>query len=126
MVLTMRGCACPSAFTAMPPRKSRYFLPVESKTYAPSPCVNTIDARLYVGSRNCSASLSAGNGRVGFAALRLRTTRATDALIRVGLDLPIMPPKGPPGLRRQEVRAQRACRELQPPQQATSLPQLAP
>ncbi len=27
MTLTMRGCAWPSALTAMPPRKSRYFLP---------------------------------------------------------------------------------------------------
>src|ERR1700756_2294228 len=94
MVFTMRGCAWPSAFTAMPPRKSRYFLPVESKTYAPRPCVNTIGERLYVGNRNCSASLSAGHGRTGFSADRLRDVLETDAATRVVLSLRIMRPNG--------------------------------
>src|ERR1700751_4552227 len=73
----------------MPPRKSRYFFPVESKTYAPRPWVNTIGERLYVGNRNWSASLSAGNGRTGFAVDCLRTALETDAATRLVFGLRI-------------------------------------
>src|SRR6266851_8181151 len=68
IVLTMRGCAWPSALTAMPPRKSRYFLPVESKTNAPRPWVMTTGGRLYVGKRNCSASSRRVSGLMDFTA----------------------------------------------------------
>src|SRR5258708_37252365 len=95
MVLMMRGCACPSAFTAMPPRKSRYFFPLESKTNAPRPCVNTIEERLYVGKRNRPASLSAAAGRTGLGVERLREARETDAATRLVLALRIMRPKKP-------------------------------
>src|SRR5438094_3367901 len=94
MTFTMRGCAWPRAFTAMPPRKSRYFLPVESKTSAPLPRVNTIDERLYVGNRNWSASLSACGERAGFRTDRFREAFETDPLPRVVFDLRIIFLKG--------------------------------
>src|SRR6266700_5732893 len=93
MVFMMRGCACPSAFTAMPPRKSRYFFPLESKTYAPRPRVNTVEERLYVGKRNCSASPSADTRRTSLGSTRLREVRETDAATRVVFGLLITRPK---------------------------------
>src|SRR5436853_7339312 len=80
----------------MPPRKSRYFFPVESKISAPLPRVNMIGERLYVGNRNWSASLSACGERAGFGTDCLREAFETDALIRVVFDLRIIVPKGLP------------------------------
>src|SRR5256885_2622081 len=103
----------------MPPRKSRYFLPVESKTSAPLPRVNTIGERLYVGNRNWSASRSACGERAGFRSNCLPEVFETDALIRVVFDLRIIflkgLPKGPLRNRRESRarpdHAQRGCPE---------------
>src|SRR5437879_10300791 len=78
----------------MPPRKSRYFFPVESKTYAPRPWVMTTGWRLYVGRRNCSASSRRMSGLGVWAdpCLSLLTGRVRDFSFD---DVRIMPPKEP-------------------------------
>src|SRR5882757_5640771 len=108
MVFTMRGWAWPKALTAMPPRKSRYFLPVESYTYAPLPWVKTMGWRLWVGRRNCSASLR----RVSSFGLRLGARlgfciagRAAFFLFRFAITPP-RAPLAPP----EETPEERECR----------------
>src|SRR4029077_15748355 len=126
MVFMMRGCACPSAFNAMPPRKSRYFFPAESKTYAPRPCVNKVCERLYVGRRNCSASLTAGMEPEAFDKGRFPAARETDASIRIVFGLRIMQPNRMPERPAQSVHASLACPEARRKTLGRLIPQREP